>query len=314
MKFTIALAPMAGYTDLSFRRIASRYGMDYATTEMVSVKALYYGDKKTKRLMAVAEDEAPVGLQLFGEDPAILEQVLADLSVSGGLDAFAFVDLNMGCPAPKIVKTGAGSALMRDLPRAKAMMEAAVKASSVPVTVKVRKGFLEGETQGFEIAKIAQDAGISALTVHGRSREAYYSGLADWDFIGRVSNAVTIPVIGNGDIARAEDIAHARDYGVAGVAIGRGVIGNPFLFRDCKRFLLGEDPLPISDAEILRVAKTHLAWSVAQKGERLGVVEMRKHFIGYLKGFPGAKKLRAEILSLATEAEILKFLDAIPVE
>ena len=312
MAFTIALAPMAGYTDQSFRRICSAYGMDYATTEMVSAKALYYKDKKTRRLMAVAEDEAPVSLQLFGDEAAIFRAVVEDLGDE--LKSYRSLDINMGCPAPKIVKTGAGSALLKTPEKARAILEACVEASPIPVSVKIRKGFEEGDEAGMEIAKIAEEAGVSEITVHGRSREAYYSGTADWDFISRVAKAVSVPIVGNGDIQRGDDVLRHMDESLKGVAIGRGAVGHPFLFREIRAALGGEAIEAPSQAEIIAVAKEHLAMSVAEKGEHLGVIEMRKHFIGYLKGFSEAKRRRNEILSLSEKDAIDDYLDRLAEE
>ena len=312
MAFTIALAPMAGYTDQSFRRICTAYGMDYATTEMVSAKALYYKDKKTRRLMAVAQDEAPVSLQLFGDEADIFRAVLKDLGDE--LNIYRSLDINMGCPAPKIVKTGAGSALLKTPEKAAAILEACVETSPIPVSVKIRKGFEEGGEEGMEIAKIAEATGVSEITVHGRSREAYYSGSADWDFISRVAEAVKVPVVGNGDIQRAEDVLNHMDESFEGVAIGRGAVGNPFLFREIRAALRGEAMEAPSQKEIIAVAKEHLALSVAEKGEHLGVIEMRKHFIGYLKGFSEAKRRRNEILSLSEKDAIDDYLDRLAEE
>lgn len=312
MGFTIALAPMAGYTDQSFRRICTAYGMDYATTEMVSAKALYYKDKKTRRLMAVAKDEAPVSLQLFGDEAEIFRAVLKDLGDE--LNIYRSLDINMGCPAPKIVKTGAGSALLKTPDKAAAILEACVETSPIPVSVKIRKGFEEGSEEGMDIAKIAEAAGVSEITVHGRSREAYYSGSADWDFISRVAEAVKVPVVGNGDIQRAEDVLNHMDESFEGVAIGRGAVGNPFLFREIRAALRGEAMEAPSQKEIIAVAKEHLALSVAEKGEHLGVIEMRKHFIGYLKGFSEAKRRRNEILSLSEKDAIDDYLDRLAEE
>lgn len=312
MAFTIALAPMAGYTDQSFRRICTAYGMDYSTTEMVSAKALYYKDKKTRRLMAVAKDEAPVSLQLFGDEADIFRAVVEDLGDE--LKIYRSLDINMGCPAPKIVKTGAGSALLKTPEKAAAILEACVETSPIPVSVKIRKGFEEGGEEGMDIAKIAEATGVSEITVHGRSREAYYSGSADWDFISRVATAVNVPVVGNGDIQRAEDVLNHMDESFEGVAIGRGAVGHPFLFREIRAALRGEAMEAPSQKEIIAVAKEHLAMSVAEKGEHLGVIEMRKHFIGYLKGFSEAKRRRNEILSLSEKDAIDDYLDRLAEE
>ena len=257
--------------------------------------------------MAVAPDEGPVSLQLFGDDADIFRRVVEDLGEE--LATYRALDINMGCPAPKIVKTGAGSALLKTPEKARAIIEACVEASPIPVTVKIRKGFDEGAEEGMEIAKIAEAAGASEITVHGRTREAYYSGTADWDFILRVAGAVSVPVIGNGDILKAEDILKHRADTLAGVAVGRGAVGHPFIFREIRQVLGGERVQLPSKDEIIATAKKHLALSVAEKGEHLGVIEMRKHFIGYLKGFEQAKKHRNEILTLKREEDIIRYLD-----
>ncbi|CAC9926486.1 TIM-barrel protein, nifR3 family [Aedoeadaptatus coxii] len=307
MGFTVALAPMAGYTDRSFRVICSRFGMDYSTTEMVSVKALFYGDKKTKRLMTVSPEEAPVSLQLFGDDGDQFASVIESLGDT--LKAYRSIDINMGCPAPKIVKTGSGSALLKEPEKARNIIRASVQTSPVPVSVKVRKGFLEGDEEGMRIAEIAEEEGAAFVTVHGRSREAYYSGASDWNFIDRVAKNLSIPVIANGDIQTGEDALRFKEEGILGVAIGRGAIGNPFIFRTIGEALKGEDITPLREEEIVAVAKEHLSMSIEEKGEHLGVVEMRKHFIGYLKGFEHAKRHRSAILQLTDPKEIERYLD-----
>lgn len=313
MGFTVALAPMAGYTDRSFRTICSRYGMDYSTTEMVSVKALFYGDEKSKRIMDISPQEAPVALQLFGDDADQFKEVIAKLAAEGALP-YRAIDINMGCPAPKIVKTGSGSALLKDPERARKIIRAAVDASPLPVTVKIRKGFSEGGEEGLRIAKIAEEEGVSELTVHGRTREAYYSGRADWDFIEKIARALSIPVVGNGDIASATDVLRHEGAGISGVAIGRGAVGNPFLFREIRGALEKRSVDPVELEEILPLAKEHLRLSIEEKGEHLGVIEMRKHFIGYLKGISEAKRHRNHILSLDDPEEIVLYLDRIAEE
>lgn len=309
-KFILALAPMAGYTDLAFRRLASQYELDWSTTEMVSAKALFYGDKKTKSLMKVAPDEAKVSLQLFGEDPEIMGKVIGDLS-QNPLPYESF-DINMGCPAPKIVKSGAGSALLNDLERGKRMMEEAVKNSSIPISIKVRKGFLEGETTGLAMAKAAQEMGISWITVHGRSREAYYSGHSDWDFIGEVAEEINIPVIANGDIKTPED-AHFfyEKTRCQGIAIGRGAVGKPYIFKQLKESLKGNPISEYSLSEQIQMGREQLVMTLEDKDERLAILEMRKHFIHYFRGIPDAKKIRDRLMTLKTKEEVLEFVEEI---
>lgn len=302
----LSLAPLAGYTDMAFRRICSEFGMTSSATEMVSSRALYYGDKKTRALMEVHPDEAPVALQLFGDDPDIMAYVIESLSQED-LPFWAF-DINMGCPAPKIVKSGAGAALLLDLDRAGDMLKKAVKASRLPVTLKCRKGFEKDQTQALEILKIAQDAGVSAITVHGRTREDYYQGRADRDFVKDLAQAATIPLIGNGDVQGPEDF---KDYvpPCQGVAIGRGALGAPYIFEDLRRGLEGLGPKTRTRSEIFKIAKRHFLYGLEAKPESQVVVQMRKHFIAYLAGLEGAKRMREEVVRLKTAQEVLAWLD-----
>ncbi|MDO5302170.1 MAG: tRNA-dihydrouridine synthase [Tissierellia bacterium] len=304
-----SLAPMAGYTDAPFRRLCFEGGLDLATTEMVSAKALYYGDKKTRQLMYLYPEEGPVALQLFGSEPEIFRGLFP--KISRELTAFKHLEVNMGCPAPKIVKTGAGSALLNEPETVREILKILVAESPIPVAIKIRKGFLEGEETGLKIAEIAQEEGVSLITVHGRSREAYYRGKSDRAFIGKVISSVDLPVFANGDIATLEDVLEFQNMGARGMAIGRGALGRPQLFAQLKGALEG---LPFQDTppgELLALAKKQLLWTVEEKGDRLGVLEMRKHLIHYMKGLREAKALRDELMHIQEPTEVARFLDRI---
>lgn len=303
----LTLAPLAGYTDLPYRRIVSRFGPDEVTTEMVSIRALYYGDEKTRRYLLRHEEEVPTRLQIFGDDPEMMAEVIhRDLN---GHDEFIGFDLNVGCPAPKIVKSGAGSALLCDLPRLRRMISLAVKASEKPLSVKIRKGFHE-DTLGMEAAFIAEEEGATHLTVHGRTRQMYYEGQADWTFIEEVARRVTIPVLGNGDVTSAEDVTRHMASGLlAGVAIGRGAIGNPWIFREIRQGLRGEEVTPPKLSELFSVVFEHLVLSCDYYGEYKGIREMRKHLMGYTKHLPEAARLRRDLNRLESRQEVVDYLE-----
>jgi nifR3 family TIM-barrel protein len=302
------LAPMAGITDTSYREICRRFGADFVCTEMVSAKALYYGDWKSKRLMKIHQDEKPVSLQLFGEDPDILADVVKRFINTR--DDIAVLDFNMGCPAPKIVKSGAGSALVQNLDRAQAAMRAIVKASEIPVSVKIRVGWDIGHRNGVEIAKRLEETGIDFLAVHGRSRAEFYQGKADWEEIAKIKAALTIPVVGNGDITSGEiALKRLEESGVDGLMIGRGAMGNPWIFQKIKAGLTGKAWTPPSLQERMTVAKGHLAGLIEHKGERTAVLEMRKHFGWYLKGCPYAAEYRVKSYEVTTQAQMEALID-----
>lgn len=308
LKNNIILAPMAGVTDLPFRLLCSEQGVGLAGMEMVSAKAILYGNKNTEELLAVHLLEGPVSLQLFGSDPKIVSEMAKRIEER----PFAVLDLNMGCPVPKIVNNGEGSALMREPKLAGEIIAATVKAIEKPVTVKLRKGFDADHVNAVEMAKIAEEAGAAAVAVHGRTREQFYSGQADWEIIAKVKEAVSIPVIGNGDVTDGETAAKLLETtGCDGVMIGRAARGNPWLFRQVVGYLEDGRKLPPPDIEekkkmILR----HAALQMETKGEYTGVREMRKHLSWYTAGIPNSAKLRQRINLAERFEEIVELVES----
>ena len=300
------LAPMAGVTDLPFRLLCKEQGAGLLCMEMISAKALQYKNKNTKVLLAIPPQEYPVSLQLFGSDPKIISEQakrIEDLP-------FQILDINMGCPVPKVVKNGEGSALMKNPKLVFEIVSQLVKAIEKPVTVKIRKGFDDDHINAVEIAKIAEEAGASAVAVHGRTREQYYSGEADWDIIRAVKAAVQIPVIGNGDVTSAEKAAEMRKItGCDGVMIGRGVQGNPWIFRELAEYdRTGTIPPRPTQEEIRNMMLRHARMQLEFKGEYLGIREMRKHVAWYVKGMKGAAKFRAQINQVESYEELEELL------
>ncbi|WP_081689722.1 tRNA dihydrouridine synthase DusB [Peptoniphilus mikwangii] len=294
------LSPLAGYTDIAFREICSQKNAYMTVTEMISAKALYYGDKKTNELLKVSPFEKNVAVQIFGDDPDIMGYV-----VKNSLNSlnFSCIDINMGCPAPKIVKNNNGSALLDQPNLAYSIIKSVVENSNVPVSVKIRKGIRN--TNSIEVARLAQKAGASFITVHGRTREEYYSGLSDWNYIKSVVDELTIPVIGNGDVQSYEDAMEKIKFsGVSGVSIGRGAIGNPFIFDEIYKKSIGYNYEKPTDLEKIEMALSHLKLNCAYKGEKIGILEMRKHFVGYFKGMKGSKELRDKINKINNLEEI----------
>ena len=289
----VVLAPMAGVTDLPFRLLCKEQGVGLITTEMISAKGIYYKSKNTEKLMEIMDTERPVALQLFGSDPKIMSEMAKKIEDRN----FDILDINMGCPVPKVVNNGEGSALLKNIPLAYEIMKAMVSAIDKPVTVKFRKGFEDGEEQALEMAKAAEDAGVSAIAIHGRTRQQYYSGKADWDIIRRVKESVTIPVIGNGDIFTPED---AKDMfektGCDGIMVGRGAKGNPWIFREILSYLeTGVVPGRPSSEELVEMMIRHAKMQVEYNGELAGVRQMRKHFAWYTAGYPHSAVLRGKI-------------------
>lgn len=287
----VFLAPLAGYTDLPFRLICKEQGAGLVFTEMVSAKGMYYNDKKTQHITTSHEKERPVALQIFGSDPEIMANVVEEkLNLR---DDIAIIDINMGCPAPKIVKNNDGSALMKDPKLVETILKALVKASKKPVTVKIRKGYDHDNINGIEIAKIAEACGVSAITIHARTRDMFYSGQADWDYIKKMKQEISIPLIGNGDIFTPEDaIKMLKDTGCDGILIGRGSMGNPWIFKRILNLIDGKADENPSLEEIIQLSIRHLDMACQYKGERIGVNEMRKHLSNYLKGLQNSNEIR----------------------
>ena len=304
----IFLAPMAGVTDKAFRMITKSFGPALMYTEMVSGKGLHYNSQRTEDLLEVLDAEKPVAAQIFGHDPEIMGAVAEGALRHGA----AMIDINMGCPAPNIVNNGDGSALMQDPALAGRVTAAVCRAVTVPVTVKFRMGWDSGHINAVEFAKIAEANGAAAVTVHGRTREAFYSGRADWDIIRRVKEAVSIPVIGNGDITSGQAARAMLDQTRCdGLMVGRAAQGNPWIFSEILQFLkTGETPPPPSPAERTAKALEHLALLVRFKGEHRGVQEARKHMSWYFRGMEGGAQLRGRINKACTAEEMREILES----
>ena len=302
----LALAPMAGVTDLPYRLLCKEQGAGMMCTEMVSAKGLYYGNRKSEPLMATDPKEIPIAIQIFGSDPEIMGQMAA--KVNDG--RFQMIDINMGCPVPKVVNNGEGSALLKSPDLIEEIVRKVSSAISKPVTVKVRIGFENAPVDIVEIAKRVEDAGAAAIAVHGRTRQQYYSGTADWDTIRRVKEAVTIPIIGNGDVdspLKAE--ALMKQTGCDAVMVGRAVRGNPWLFRELNHyFRTGELMERPSTEEIREMILRHARKQIELKGEFVGIREMRKHVAWYTKGMQGSAKLRDEINQVESYEELENLL------
>lgn len=302
----LALAPMAGITDLPFRLICRRLGCGMTVSEMVSAKGLLYKNIKTTEMLRIDDSERPTAIQLFGSVPEELAEAARMVEASGA----DMIDFNMGCPVPKIVNNGEGSALMKQPQLAHDILAAMVKAVKIPVTVKFRAGWDDSNRNAVEIAKAVEAAGVSAVAVHGRTRQQFYEGKADWGIIAEVKQAVKVPVFGNGDIFTVEDgLRMLEETGVDGLMIGRGADGNPWIFRELAAVLRGEErPAAPSLQERLAQAAEHLDMLIDYKGEHISVKEMRRHISAYLKGLPHAAEFRGRFHKVDTREQFMELL------
>ena len=301
----LILAPMAGVTNLPFRIICEKFEPGMVCTEMASSKAIFYNDQKTRRLLNTEGEKRPISFKIFGSDEETMGYTAKYMSKIADI-----IDINMGCPAPKVVKNGDGSKLLLDLEKAKRIMKVVVENSSVPVTVKIRKGWDKENIVAVQVAKIAEEVGISAITIHGRTRSEFYTGKADWDIIKEVKDSVKIPVIGNGDIVDEETAYQMFEKtGVDGIMIGRGSFGNPWIFRNIKHFLITGEKLPSpTNSERLNIIKEHIDLAVEEKGE-IAIKELRKHIAWYTKNLKNSSEFRNSINMIETKEQLIKTLN-----
>ena len=298
----ILLAPMAGITNLPFRLICEKFNPGLVCTEMVSSKGLLYNDKKTEKLLNMKNEKRPVAVQIFGNDIEAMAYSAKKVSKIANL-----IDINMGCPAPKVVKNGDGSKLMLDIELSRKIIQAVVENSSVPVTVKIRKGWDKEHINCIEFAKMAEQAGACAITIHGRTRDEFYSGTADWEIIKKLKQEVSIPVIGNGDIKSPQDALKMFEYaGVDGIMIGRAAIGNPWIFMQIQEYLKNGKMIEISNEKRLKIILEHINLQVEELGENTGIKEMRKHMTYYIKGLKDSSAIRQKINTIETKNELVE--------
>ena len=303
----VFLAPMAGVTDISFRGLCKEMGCGMVYTEMVSAKALYYGSENTQTLLRIADEEKPVAAQIFGREPEIMASMVEEHL--NNRDDICIIDINMGCPANKIVKNGEGSALMKEPEVAYSIVRALKKVTDKPVTVKFRKGYDEQNINAVDFAKGMEQAGVDAVTIHGRTKQQMYEGKADWDIIRQIKKAVSIPIIGNGDVFSPEDALKMKEItDCDGIMIARGSRGNPWIFRQIQNVLNGKPAGEVSDKERLQMCLRHYELAIKYDGEYKAVREMRKHASWYIKGLPRCTDIRNEINVLDDSEKVIEIL------